>query len=122
MEAAHRRAFAAGFINAGSSFGQFVFAPLAQALISLFGWVVAMLTLADAVEDHAQQGRIDPAQALDAAERRLIRRVIALDHVDHAIDKPRQHQSVRHRERRCAVDHDEVEGAAQAVQGVGELL
>ena len=41
-----RRAFASGFINAGGSFGQFVFAPLAQALISVFGWVTALLTLA----------------------------------------------------------------------------
>jgi MFS family permease len=41
-----RRAFAAGFINAGGSFGQFVFAPLAQALITAFGWVSALLTLA----------------------------------------------------------------------------
>jgi len=43
---AERRAFASGFINAGGSFGQFVFAPLAQALISAFGWVTALLTLA----------------------------------------------------------------------------
>ncbi|MBE0623863.1 MAG: MFS transporter [Burkholderiales bacterium] len=43
---AERRAFAAGFINAGGSFGQFVFAPLAQALISAFGWVTALLSLA----------------------------------------------------------------------------
>ena len=43
---AERRAFASGFINAGGSFGQFVFAPLAQALISAFGWVTAMLSLA----------------------------------------------------------------------------
>ena len=41
-----RRAFAAGFINAGGSFGQFVFAPLMQAIISSAGWVVAMLTMA----------------------------------------------------------------------------
>jgi MFS family permease len=41
-----RRAFAAGFINAGSSFGQFLYAPLAQFLISAFGWVAAMITLA----------------------------------------------------------------------------
>jgi len=41
-----RRAFASGFINAGGSFGQFVFAPLAQALISAFGWVTALLSLA----------------------------------------------------------------------------
>ncbi|MFD2368237.1 MFS transporter [Pseudoduganella sp. GCM10020061] len=43
---AERRGFAAGFINAGGSFGQFVFAPLMQALISSVGWVVAMLTMA----------------------------------------------------------------------------
>ena len=41
-----RRAFASGFINAGRVFGQFVYAPLAQLLISAFGWVAAMLTLA----------------------------------------------------------------------------
>ena len=45
---AERRSFAAGFINAGGSFGQFVFAPLAQALINAFGWINAMLTLAAA--------------------------------------------------------------------------
>lgn len=43
---AERRAFAAGFINAGGSFGQFVFAPIAQVLISGVGWVFAMLALA----------------------------------------------------------------------------
>jgi len=43
---AERRAFASGFINAGGSFGQFVFAPLAQTLISAFGWVTALLSLA----------------------------------------------------------------------------
>jgi MFS family permease len=41
-----RRSFASGFINAGGSAGQFVFAPLAQALISAFGWVNAMFALA----------------------------------------------------------------------------
>jgi predicted MFS family arabinose efflux permease len=41
-----RRAFASGFINAGGSFGQFVFAPLSQALIAAFGWVTALWTLA----------------------------------------------------------------------------
>ncbi|MCW5621597.1 MAG: MFS transporter [Burkholderiales bacterium] len=41
-----RRPFAAGFINAGGSFGQFVFAPLNQALIGAFGWVSAMLAMA----------------------------------------------------------------------------
>jgi len=41
-----RRPFAAGFINAGGSFGQFVFAPLVQVLIATSGWVVAMFSLA----------------------------------------------------------------------------
>ena len=41
-----RRPFAAGFINAGGSFGQFVFAPLMQAIILGAGWAVAMLTMA----------------------------------------------------------------------------
>ncbi|NHZ65094.1 MFS transporter [Massilia sp. CCM 8694] len=43
---AARRPFAAGFINAGGSFGQFVFAPLMQAIINSAGWVAAMLTMA----------------------------------------------------------------------------
>jgi len=41
-----RRAFAAGFINAGGSFGQFIFAPLLQAIIGGFGWVTAIMTMA----------------------------------------------------------------------------
>ena len=45
---AERRAFASGFINAGGSFGQFVFAPLMQAIIAGAGWVIAMLTMAAA--------------------------------------------------------------------------
>ncbi len=40
-----RRPFAAGFINAGGSFGQFVFSRLAQTLIESFGWVTAMISL-----------------------------------------------------------------------------
>ncbi len=43
-----QRAFAAGFINAGGSFGQFVFAPLAQLLITGLGWMSALWTLAAA--------------------------------------------------------------------------
>jgi MFS family permease len=41
-----KRAFAGGFINAGGSLGQFIFAPLLQAIISIFGWVAAILTMA----------------------------------------------------------------------------
>lgn len=43
---AEQRSFAAGFINAGGSLGQFVFAPLVQAIISAAGWAAAMYTLA----------------------------------------------------------------------------
>lgn len=43
---AERRAFASGFINAGGSFGQFVFAPLSQFLIGAYGWVTALFSLA----------------------------------------------------------------------------
>jgi len=40
------RGTASGVINAGGSFGQFVFAPVAQKLISMMGWMGAMWTLA----------------------------------------------------------------------------
>ena len=43
-----RRSFAAGFVNAGGSLGQFVFAPVVQAIISGFGWVTAMFAVAAA--------------------------------------------------------------------------
>lgn len=43
---AERRTFAVSIISSGGSLGQFVFAPLTQALIGAFGWVTAMLTLA----------------------------------------------------------------------------
>ena len=43
---AEKRAFASGFINAGGSFGQFLFAPVNQALIGAFGWVTAMMAMA----------------------------------------------------------------------------
>ena len=43
---AHKRSMAAGVINAGGSAGQFVFAPLTQAIISTFGWMAAMWTMA----------------------------------------------------------------------------
>ncbi len=41
-----RRSFAAGFINAGGSLGQFVFAPLIQMIIGAAGWVTAMFATA----------------------------------------------------------------------------
>jgi len=41
-----RRSTAAGLINAGGSLGQFIFAPVTQAIISAFSWVAALLVLA----------------------------------------------------------------------------
>jgi predicted MFS family arabinose efflux permease len=43
---AEARGTASGVINAGGSFGQFVFAPITQKLIQAFGWMGAMWTLA----------------------------------------------------------------------------
>jgi MFS family permease len=43
---AEERGTASGVINAGSSFGQFVLAPITQKLIQGFGWMGAMWTLA----------------------------------------------------------------------------
>src|SRR3954471_1626886 len=44
--APHARGTASGVINAGGSFGQFVFAPIVQKLIQGLGWMGAMWTLA----------------------------------------------------------------------------
>lgn len=41
-----RRGMATGIVNAGGSFGQFVFAPIAQSLTVAAGWVVAMQAMA----------------------------------------------------------------------------
>ena len=43
---AEKRGMASGIINAGGSFGQFVFAPALQKIISTVGWMGAMWTLA----------------------------------------------------------------------------
>ncbi|PKO35156.1 MAG: MFS transporter [Betaproteobacteria bacterium HGW-Betaproteobacteria-7] len=40
------RGAASGVINAGGSFGQFVFAPILQKLIQIFGWMGAMWAMA----------------------------------------------------------------------------
>jgi len=43
---AHKRSVASGFVNAGGSLGQFVFAPLNQLLISSITWMGAMWSMA----------------------------------------------------------------------------
>lgn len=77
-----RRAFASGFINAGGSFGQFVFAPLTQALISAFGWITALLSLAASalltiplalpLRDKHHGGRTVHAPGISLSEQTLI--------------------------------------------------
>ena len=47
VPSAHQ-AMAAAWINAGGSIGQLIFAPLAQAIITIAGWPVAMWSLAGA--------------------------------------------------------------------------
>jgi len=46
LVAPERRAFATGIVNAGGSFGQFVFAPIAQGITAVAGWAVALQSLA----------------------------------------------------------------------------
>jgi MFS family permease len=41
-----KRGMATGIVNAGGSFGQFVFAPIAQTITAAAGWVVALQSLA----------------------------------------------------------------------------
>lgn len=43
---ASQRSLAGGFINAGGSMGQFIFAPLNQAVMAAFGWMHAMWMMA----------------------------------------------------------------------------
>jgi len=43
---AHKRSVASGFVNAGGSLGQFIFAPLNQLLITSVTWMGAMWTMA----------------------------------------------------------------------------
>ncbi len=43
---AEKRGMASGIVNAGGSFGQFVFAPLAQGITAAASWVVALQSMA----------------------------------------------------------------------------
>lgn len=67
---AQKRGMAAGIINAGGSFGQFVFAPITQKLIAGFGWMgamwgIALIALAALPLTRALRGR--PATAEEQA-------------------------------------------------------
>jgi predicted MFS family arabinose efflux permease len=66
---AEKRAFASGAINAGGSLGQFVFAPLNQAVMSAYGWMAAMWTMAVIALTTAPMGwllRSEPRSAASA--------------------------------------------------------
>jgi MFS family permease len=70
--AIEQRGMSSGIINAGGSFGQFVFAPVTQKLISTFGWMGAMwslavLTLAALPIAAALRQRPAPAELAPAA-------------------------------------------------------
>jgi MFS family permease len=43
---AEKRGMATGIVNAGGSFGQFVFAPIAQGITAVAGWAASLQTLA----------------------------------------------------------------------------
>lgn len=69
---AESRGTASGVINAGGSFGQFVFAPIAQKLIQLLGWMGAMWALA----------------LITLAALPLVNKVTAQSHAVHAHTEP----------------------------------
>ncbi len=76
------RGAASGIINAGGSFGQFIFAPILQKLISAIGWMGAMWALA--------------AMTLAALPLvRVVSRPVAHAHAAHAYAGPGLAQSVR---------------------------
>ena len=52
-----KRSFASGFVNAGGSLGQFVFAPLNQLLIASFGWMVRHVEHGGGGAGHHSAGR-----------------------------------------------------------------
>jgi predicted MFS family arabinose efflux permease len=65
---AEARGRASGLINAGGSFGQFVFAPLTQALIQALGWMGAMWSTAGLILLALPLvNRLAPNQALSDA-------------------------------------------------------
>ncbi len=93
-----RRGKAAGIINAGGSFGQFVFAPISQGLIQALGWMGAMWSLAVITLGALPLARVvSPSLRLDAAlmhrlfdEHKFVRvaHLAAEFHVDRSISDP----------------------------------
>jgi MFS family permease len=82
LVAPERRAFATGVVNAGGSFGQFVFAPIAQGISAAAGYAAALhtlaaLTLLAVPAAWVLRGRARPVQAASAAPREGTRAAIA---------------------------------------------
>jgi MFS family permease len=82
LVAPERRAFATGVVNAGGSFGQFVFAPIAQGISAAAGYAAALhtlaaLTLLAVPAAWVLRGRARPVQAAGAAPREGTRAAIA---------------------------------------------
>ena len=79
-----QRGLATGIVNAGGSFGQFVFAPIAQGVTAAAGWVAALQTLAACsllalpaawvLKGHAQHAgtATEPAETTRQAVRRAL--------------------------------------------------
>jgi MFS family permease len=65
---ASKRSFASGFVNAGGSLGQFIFAPVTQLLITRFGWMSAMWTMAVAALATLPLARRLVHKSADAAQ------------------------------------------------------
>jgi len=75
---AESRGKAAGIVNAGGSMGQFVFAPIAQALIQAIGWMAALWSMAamalaalPLVRSVAPKGTAAPAVSKESPWRAL---------------------------------------------------
>jgi MFS family permease len=82
LVAPERRAFATGVVNAGGSFGQFVFAPIAQGISAAAGYAAALhtlaaLTLLAVPAAWVLRGRARPVRAAGAAPREGTRAAIA---------------------------------------------
>ena len=81
LVAPERRGLATGIVNAGGSFGQFVFAPVAQAITSASGWMVAVqtlgvLTLLALPAAWALRGAPRPAAAAGSAPAQTTRQAV----------------------------------------------
>ena len=71
----HKRSLAAGYINAGGSVGQLLFAPFAQFLIGRSGWGIGMLAIsAAALVTIPSRLAVPKAGAARAARRPRTRR------------------------------------------------